>query len=264
MKPLIFDIETEPLDEQSLRELCPVIDESEFEVGEFDPSSVKLGNLKDEAKIEAKIEAKRAEHKALQDSSKQRCEAARKEQWEKFLSGATLNAAYSRTLAIGFYSLEKDRFICSAVETGEVDEGELLRAFWYRAVQCIQNQRKMIGINIFSFDLPYLFRRSSICGIEVPNAVLKDRIGKWPAWHPTFVDLRKVWLNTSSYNDAKSSYQTLAHAFRTGGKVTQDDIKGGDFWKFWRGTPEQREVAMAYLEQDVRQPAVWAERMGIV
>lgn len=60
---LCFDIETCPLSEEVVLAAA-----GEFipppHPGEFDPGSVKLGNLKDQAKIEAKIAEARAAHEA--------------------------------------------------------------------------------------------------------------------------------------------------------------------------------------------------------
>lgn len=62
---LIFDAETGPLEESVLLEMYTPLDESEIKdlvTGDFDPSTVKVGNLKDPTKIEAKITEVRNAH----------------------------------------------------------------------------------------------------------------------------------------------------------------------------------------------------------
>jgi hypothetical protein len=94
-KPVIFDIETEPLDYDNLDRLAP----------KFNPDDVAVGNLKDPEKIRAKIETAEANHiKKIQD-------------------GAGLQAHYSKPIAIGYK-------IDGKVELDFSEPKELVTRFW--------------------------------------------------------------------------------------------------------------------------------------
>lgn len=92
----IVDIETAPKSDAEIMALAP----------EFKPENVKVGNLKDPAKIEEKIEAARDSH------------------YDDIISKAALNAKYSNPVAIGY--IHHDGNI-------EMDFGEpkkLIERFW--------------------------------------------------------------------------------------------------------------------------------------
>ena len=254
---LVFDIETEPQPDESLRQCLPVFDGSKYEVGEFDPRSVKLGNIKKQEIIEEKIETARKAHE--QRKSNQACELdiGRQNHWEEFRDAAPLSAVYGRVLAIGLFAPGTGNFFCDPMPGSEDDpEADVLRRFWSKCVDCIHKSRPIVGLNIYQFDLPFMVRRSWILGVQVPNVIARDLQTRWPKWNERFVDLRQLWLLGAGW-DTKSNFTTLSHAFGTSGKTEES---GKYFWKLWREDPER---AVAYLEQDVRQPAEWAKRMGV-
>lgn len=224
---IIFDIETAP----------QPLDDLKTKIPEFDESNVKTGNLKDPDKIAAKVQEAKDNH--VQD----------------FVDRAPLDPAYGRVLVIGYYSVRQDRVI---IHDGvENSEWELLTAFWSKVESCRREGRKMVGLNIHDFDLPFLRCRSWINDVPVPQWVIKqDRY-----WDDTFLDLRKSWLSGRSPMSAKSNFDTLAAAFGSGGKP--DDMTGADFAKAWLAGGEEKEKARKYLEGDLRQPATWAKAMGL-
>lgn len=254
---ITFDIETEPLSDQALCLFCPMPDKSEFEVGEFDPTAVKLGNLKDPDKIKAKIEKARSDHEAAIKNADQRLVDAEGEAFRKFKSDAGLNAAYSRVLAIGIYSATKDTVVILS-EDNNADEAEMIDQFWSICVRTVESGRPIVGVNSHDFDLPYLARRSWILGVPIPGRLLRNITSKWPEWDKAFVDLRRVWLLGGGYG-TKSSFDCLGHAFGTGGKVV-DGCEGARFYEVWKS---DRAAAEAYLREDVKQPAEWAKKMGV-
>lgn len=256
---LIFDIETGPQPEEVLRKHLPPLDESQFEVGEFDSAAVKTGNLKDQKKIDEKIEAARKEHEKQKQGLAKTVEAARRDHWESFRDVAPLDAAYGRVVAIGLYAPESDMFYCDPFHhpDGDGDEFNILSRFWSKCAAAIHKSRSIIGLNTHQFDLPFLVRRSWLLGVDVPNIIVSGITTKWPKWNDRFIDLRQVWLLGAGQN-TKSNFGVLSHAFGTSGKTEEEG--GKYFWRLW---DEDRERAVAYLEQDVRQPAEWAERMGI-
>lgn len=249
---MVFDIETEPQPEARLRDICPPLDE---QIGEFDPNTVKVQHLKDQLKIDAKVEQARLKHEELVAGVDER----QQQNFLKFQEAAPLSASYGKVLAIGLYSPTKDRCV---IEYGDgiaaINEASMLARFWSRAADLIMDNRFLVGVNILEFDLPFMLRRSWILGVSIPSCLVSGLISKWPKWHENFIDLRGVWLNSGSTGSTKSSFESLAHAFGTEGKTEKEG--GKYFWKIWR---EDRERAIKYLKQDVRQPAKWAIRMGL-
>lgn len=248
-----FDIETEPRPEDELKELCPPLDESQFEVGEFDPASVKLGNMKDQKKIDEKIAKARAEHQKLKDTTHHRLADARAKHFGEFKSKATLNAALSKVLVIGYYS-SNGKFVCDSA-----DEKILLENFWRIVSKKFDARQPAIGLNIHEFDLPFITRRSWINGVEIPIHMLTDLGTKWPKFHPRFIDVGKWWLAGAFSGSCKWGFDTLAAAFGTSGKAA-GETTGKNFHEMWHSNQES---AIEYLKADVMQPMTWAKCMGI-
>ena len=247
---IVFDIETGPLsDDVVFARVKPF--EAPLPPAEFDPSSVKVGNLKDQKKIEAKIEAEKKKH----DKAVENHEAGVKElehQWRtEQIDKAPLDPLTGQVLAIGYQSGKG-----VAIQTSDEGSDELvvLGQFWERYRACRRDARKLVGHNIFEFDLPFLVRRSWILGVDVPDTILsKNRY-----WDDrVFVDTMKVW-SCGKYNDW-SKLDTLAKAF--GGDGKPDDVDGGMFHKLFKGTPDQRQQAIDYLKNDLEQTALVANHL---
>ena len=117
-------------------------------------------------------------------------------------------------------------------------------------------KRRVVGVNIFTFDLPFMVRRSWSLGVQVPAIIVSGIDSKWPKWHQNFLDVGSCWLLGCSGSSTKWGFETLATAFGTDGKT--EDI-GAIWWEVWN---EDRERALAYLRQDCVQPTIWAGRMG--
>jgi len=217
---LIWDIETEGLPDAA---------------DAFDPSSVKVGNLKDAAKIAAKVAEAR----------------------EQFIEKAALSATTGRVLAIGYFDPAKEAVRVNGIgelETADKDEAEVIEDFWNTAEDCRDRSVPLVGLNIHEFDLPFLVRRSWILDLMIPDWVMsQDRY-----WDPIFVDLRKKWLCGVRATDVRSNFGELGAAFGTGGKT--DGVTGADFSRLWWS---DRTKAIEYLVNDVKQPATWAYRMGV-
>lgn len=250
---LVWDIETEPLEESRLREIYQPLDESKIKdlvTGEFDPSTVKTGNMKDASKIAEKIDAARAAHESAVARSGEIISEAKANHWAEFVASSTLSAVTSKVLCIGYHSPQKGK---SQIH-GDVSERQIIETFWKQFASCQTEGRSMIGVNIHNFDLPYMVRRSWMLGIDVPDDAME--MGRY--WNRTFVDLSQVWLAGQRFGSEPANFETLAKAFGTAGKNGEN---GADFWKLWRS---DRERAVAYLLSDIEQPAIWAQRMGIM
>lgn len=238
-----FDIETGPLPDERLREWLPEFEPPKHP-GEFDPGSVKYGNLKDAAKRADKLESAREDHAAAVANYERDVAIASEKHWLDFKSKAALSPITGRVLAIGL--LDGGRFVINA-HSGERD---LLGAFWEGF--SAGGAEKWIGWNIFNFDLPFLIRRSWLLGVDVPSIRVQGRY-----WSPRFVDLMQefaagVWKDNVSLD--------VAARFLGVGRKTGH---GADFSKLWGGPPEDVQQAIDYLKNDLTLTAKVAERIGV-
>lgn len=220
---LIFDIETGGLPPEQIAAI----------VGDFDPESVKYGNLKDEVKKAEKLKEARAE-------------------WEEScVNQAALSAATGEVLAIGYYSPEKKK---TTLDHGK-SEADLLVAFWKQYQKMRSANRKLIGVNILNFDVPFMVRRSWICGVDVPATVRNGRY-----LDGLFLDLRELWLCGQRFTDCQSSLDHMARALGVGHK----NGNGADFAKLYRGTAVEKQAALDYLTNDLNLTALVAQKMGLI
>jgi len=173
-------------------------------------------NYKDESKIKAAIDSK-------------------KKSW---LEDAALDPLTGRVLCIGL--LQSDKFTI----LDHPDESQLLVEFWLRVVM---PGRRLIGFNIFLFDLPFLIRRSWKHGIQPSVQVRKGRY-----WNEDMVDLRDVWQMGD--RQSHGSLDSIAKHFGLGEK--SGNCK--DFAGLWEN---DRPKAIEYLQNDLRLTAAIAQRM---
>ena len=143
MKPVIyFDIETGPLPEDQIR------------IPPFDPAEVKLGNVKDPAKIEAKLKAAEANHR------------------QSIIDNAALDALTGQVLMIAYHV----RGEAASVAIHGKPEAEILTE-WWALVTRFDRCPFVIGFNIKGFDLPFLVRRSWALGVVVPGWIRQGATG---------------------------------------------------------------------------------------
>lgn len=250
---IVFDTETGPLPDEELQKLLPDFDESPFLVGEFDESSVKVGNMKDPVKIKEKIDAARAAHEEKAANAERAIADAKAAHWRDFKSKAALNPATGYVICIQYMDTKKGEV---AIEHGE--EKSLLTLFWQEFTTARLTGDKLVGLNILSFDLPFLVVRSWVNDIDVPMGVIerwKHRIN----FSDVFCDLRVEFLLGRSWSDCKSDFSTLAKIFGTPGKP--EGMTGADFAEMWVSDPEK---AKEYAIQDVTQPIVWMQKMQML
>lgn len=248
---LIFDIETGPQPLDQILTLAKPFSPPQHP-GEFDERSVKIGNLKDQSKIAEKIEAARAAHSQSVANHGQDVERAREDHASTLVENAPLNPVYGRVLAIGYYSVEKSKYGID----DSVDESQLLTKFWQTYSQMRSVARKIVGANIFGFDLPFLVRRSWILGVDVPSTIRNGRY-----WDSLFVDVRDVWLLGQQWGNCESSLDHIAKALGCDGKP--EGIDGSQFWKLW-SEPATKQQAIDYLVNDLRMTWEVCQRIGVV
>ena len=209
---IFFDIETAPLPEAELQAIMPP----------FDPESVKTGNIKDPEKITAKI----AESKAAYEAD--------------FRENAALDPLTGRVLCIGLLQGIKFTLLDNP------EESQLLSEFWLRHVI---PGRKMVGFNVFLFDLPFLIRRSWKHSIQIPPGVRKGRY-----WGDDFIDLREQWQLGD--RQAHGSLDSISKHLGVGAKTGT----GKDFANLWA---TDRDAAVEYLKNDLVLTAAIAGRMVV-
>lgn len=174
MSSLVFDIETGARPWDDIAQFY----EPPAKLGPFDPASVKLGNTKDPNKVAEKIEGARLAH-AEAVASEVADHVKHRQEW---IGKAALSPITGRILAIGYRSGDK-------VRIDGRPEGLVLRAFWDIFRKEVEAKGRLIGHNIFEFDLPFLVARSWATGIAVPEGLLDK--GRY--WHPVFVDTMQRW-----------------------------------------------------------------------
>lgn len=201
---LYMDIETGPCSET-------------LERVPFDPSTVALGNFKDEEKIKAKIEKAKIEHTAK----------------------AALVHETARVLVIGF---KDDNGVTMLAYQ---HEEELLTEAWRTIEQHLMAQQDLVGFNIKGYDLPVLVQRSRIHRIQIPKILY--RIPAYDPWHSKVKDLQDYWQMGDRHKRGGLDY--IARVFGVGQKTK--GISGADFARLYHGTEQEREQALHYLRNDL-------------
>ena len=259
-KILAFDIETGPADEEVIRKYMKPC-EAPPQPGEFDPASVKYGNTTDPAKRQAKLEAAKEKH--AEAVAKWERDTANGDElaYQAAMEQAALSPILGRVLAIGYYGPDFNKGVVGiSSRTDEASEIKMLSSFWGTYQQKRREGWIMTGFNIHRFDLPFIAQRSWILGVPVPlNSVLAK--GKWVD-DETFVDLRRIWnLNQNELggNVVKSDLRNVSSILGVHGKT--DGMSGGDFWKMWQGSEEDRKRAITYLRDDMLATYGVAERL---
>lgn len=220
---IVFDIETGPLARDAILASLPP----------FDPESVKTGNLGPE---KAAAKAKFAEE----------------DYYTKAVERAALSPLTGQVLAIGYLASGAPSVLDVVGNENGFTESLVIEHFWLRCRKAIDDNERLIGHNIFGFDLPFLLRRSWILGIEVPDGVihgrhLSDRL---------FRDTMQIW--GCGTRDSFVSLDTLVKAFGVGGKP--EGVHGGMF----AGLLEtDRKAALDYLRNDLEMTAAVAAKMGL-
>lgn len=186
---IVFDIETGPLPDGELERIAPPFDSmsvtgSDIITAEFDPDAVKVGNVKAEDKIAVKIEAAREKYAADVKVMVEKIEQARIDHWQKVRGKAALKALTGKVLAIGYLGPPgRPKGISSGKEPA------ILLKFWEVFKEQIDRGNRMLGFNIFNFDLPFVIRRSWILGLSFPFPIVRD--GRY--WNSVFIDLMEHW-----------------------------------------------------------------------
>jgi hypothetical protein len=254
MADIAFDIETGPLELEKIKQVLPPFDPSSLgpHPGKFDPSSVKTGNLKDQAKIDAKIADAQTAHSLAVEKYERSLQTAEPAYWEEQQARAALSAMTGQVLAIGYAG---EKTLLDHI-SDSVSEAQLLIRFWNQFLRCRQLGRRLVGWNIEGFDIPFLCQRSAILGITVPEKVFTD--AGWLDF--TFVDLMKRWSRPAR---TPVKLDSVARACGLPGKPSDESGKAIDGSQFARLFFESPEVALDYLKCDLRMVTRIGSRLGL-
>lgn len=251
---IIFDIETKPLPMEQLRAVSQPFDPSTFgpRPGEFDPSTVKTGNIKDEAKIAAKIAEAKAAHEeraARYDDDLAQAEAR---YWSDIQDKAALSAETGAVCAIGYAN---DTGAMAIDHEFDHSEEELLRRFWSKFATARKANRQMIGFNSNRFDVPFLVRRSWYVGVSVPQSVFT--VTGYVC--TTFMDLMDRWQCGD-----RRSYVSLDKVCRAAGLQGKPDDCTGAMFHQMLADEATREIAIEYLKNDLKMTLALARKMEVI
>ncbi len=223
MEHIPFDIETAPLPdvEQRIHDLYP-----------FNPDKVSLGNAKKPETVERIIEE------------------ARKAHVPDLLEKAALDPLLSHICAIGWWSPKEDEPVLMQASAG--GEPQMLRAFWGRIEKSWTGEyTRWVGFNIAEFDIPFLFKRSWLIGVQPFYNVYK---GRW--LDDRIADIRQIWGFYDRY--AKGKLSDVAKVLGCVYPDRPDDVDGKDFYKVLKSDPDK---AFAYLKSDLYETREIAKRI---
>ena len=226
MNEVVFDIETGPL---TKKEVLQFVDD----YPEFDPNQVKFGNTKDPIKKAEKIQADEDKHFDQSEAY-----------YRNAVDRAALSPLTGRVLAIGMVVDGETRILCSGNEAADIE------AFWKTIAPHDAITHKVIGFNSNRFDLPFLARRSWKLGIDMPQTLFRGRY-----INERCIDLMDLW-KCGDYQ-ATIKLDHLARFFDCGAK----NGSGADFARILE---EDRDAAIAYLENDIQMTFNCAVKMGVV
>jgi hypothetical protein len=219
---------------------------------------IETGGLP-EAELRALYKEKTAEEFAAECDKRWKPEtiAAKYEEykisgWAEFQDRAALSAITGQVVAIGLRS-------CKGVKILAGDETEVIKAFWTLYGKATTDKRRMIGHSIFGFDLKFLIRRSHILNVAIPDGVRKGRY-----FSDVFIDTMVEWGCGDSQD--RISLDNLSRVLGGSGKPEGDDAcTGAIFAKlFLSGSAEDRAKAEQYLQSDLENTWIVAERMNLL
>ena len=217
---IIYDIETKP---------NPKFYEAMLaKEPRFDADSVAVGNLKDEEKIKKKIiDAGIAHEKKMVD-------------WRaKQKKTCCLDPDLGMISAIGIFYIETGEY---EIIDG-ADEKSALMKWWNICDSTIQKGQLALGWNTDGFDLPFLFGRSRLLGVEYDWTYVSN----YRFFHNGFVDLHKVWTFGAYGKFCKLEKACEALSYQQ----PDNEVNGATFHEYYPRGGKDREMAEAYLRNDL-------------
>lgn len=248
---VVIDIETASLPIEQIQSILPSFNPKSIgkHPGEFDESKVKFGPTKDPEKRKAIVEKNRVKHQESIAEYEDKLLNGESNHWTSIQEDAALDALTGQVLAIG-YSGRAVR-IEHQIECSETD---MLSRFWEMFTNCKTQGRQLVGFNLRGFDVPFIYQRSIILGIDIPKGVFNNN----RFLSDTFTDLRDLWLASSGQQ--KGRLDSICRACGIGAKP--DGIGGADFARLYRNETT-RVMALDYLANDLAMTKALASRFGL-
>lgn len=110
-----------------------------------------------------------------------------------YLRNSPLLCEFGRIVSVGMAFIKPDNSISIDAIDGEDEKDILLRT--QKIFNKVENSGLVIcGYNIKGFDIPWLFKKLCMYGLEVPNNL--NTFGKKP-WEVKNVDIAEVWKSTN-------------------------------------------------------------------
>ena len=243
---MIFDIETAPLQIDELMDMCPPFDKTPYmNPGEFDPSTVKCGNIggPDSEKGKAKIAEARKAHEDRVANLDKECADAEQAYWMAIKDRAALSPTTGKVVAIGLV-VDGDELLL--IDSEQV----MLFDFWQHVRPQLAKGGDIVGFNSNHFDIPFLIKRSWKLGIEVPACFTPTGFLR-----QNFVDLLDRW-KCGDRGSSPIKLAALASFFGLDGKY--QDLDGSLFWQLLEADVE---TAKEYLRADLRMTSEIYKRM---
>lgn len=247
----VVDIETQPQPDDYIRSILPPYSHKSKPPGEFNPASVKFGQTKDPTKRAEKLAACQEKHAAAVAGFNDELADGEREYYATAIDRAALSATTGKIAAIGVLDASSSR---QAILGQDGNEAKTIEWFFKIYAKAKQEERSIVGFNIFGFDLPFIAQRAMILNVDIPG----DFIEKNRYWHRIFVDLADIWTFGRRLQMPKLG--ELCAVFGMAGKSGS----GADFHKLWNGDPSERQQAIDYLKNDLDITVAVARRMGVV
>jgi len=188
----------------------------------FDPAKVKLGVLKDEAKIAAKIEEARANYGN-----------------DEVANGA-LHATSGTLAIVGFRHGEN----VMQYHIGDMTEAAIIEASFAEILRALDKGIIVSGYFIKGFDLPFLIQRAWILGIKVPARVFNAFKPRYP-WSDAICCLQEIWLAGSGAQfGTRVSLATVLSELG----LPEKSGTGADFGTLWAS---DQKAALQYNRDDL-------------
>ena len=162
--------------------------------------------------------------------------------------GRSIDTALVRIGAICFYEpwIDQHRII-------DDDEPAILSYFWRCFESLHADGKKMVGLNLYDFELPLILRHSWLLGVPVPESATAPAGCHF--WNETFVDLMTVW-NCGRHPD-EMSLDWISQCLGI-----DSEIDGAD--EFQRLCVKKKRDGFGPLMRDVTMAYRCANKMGVV
>jgi 3'-5' exonuclease len=152
--------------------------------------------------------------------------------YDDFVASTSFDGAFGRILCIGY-----------ALDEGEMqiiyspDEKEMLKEFW----QIAKNIDLFVGHNAFDFDIPFIWQRSIILGVEPSKMFSFKRFSR-----SEIFDTMQEW-NLWGRNHSSGSLHKLALALKL--PSSKGDIDGSQVYDYFKAG--RVDEILEYCQKDV-------------